>query len=312
MLLQPKTEKKNRFKTLILENCLLFGQHPKFTNKKITKYLFGTRKEFELFRVRELEHILLKIYPFVYTLLKNAQKILKFDRHKWQKDKRKPLKLLRIAKRTLPNLHFLFATNTDLYHNITKSAAAFCQMTSYNNNNNSLQNINDTFVSKKNTKTKKLDRQTASLMETFTKKYLKTKLTNSSIKQRYAVKKPTLVIIPDVNKSMNLIKEMHSLGIPILGLIDSSVDYPIDYPVFGNANSIHVVHFFCHLLAQLILKAVNQTQGVNVLPNFFIKTKENTKNMPTIKKEKYRFYNASSKYPMAQPKPLVYNPKEET
>jgi hypothetical protein len=127
MQFQLKIEKKNRLKTLILENCLIFGQHPKFTNKKITKYLLGTRRELEVFRVQELEHILLKIYPFIQTLFKNVQKKLKFNRHQWQKEK-KLLKPMRTAKKTVTDFHLLFVTTSDLYRNITASAAAFCQI----------------------------------------------------------------------------------------------------------------------------------------------------------------------------------------
>ena len=57
MPFQEQIEKKNRFKTLILENCLLFGQHPKFTNKGTDKAKYKPGQKV-MFRVVHLDSVL--------------------------------------------------------------------------------------------------------------------------------------------------------------------------------------------------------------------------------------------------------------
>jgi ribosomal protein S2 len=300
MFLQGQIEKKNRFKTLILENCLIFGQHPKFTNKKTVKYLLGTRKELEVFKIKELEHILLKIYPLIYTLFKSVRKSLKFEPQpfKWQPfKKRKPKKTLRPEKQTVPNFPLLFATTTDAYSNIIKSAAASCQMFTYHNNIRSLQNISSTpFQQEVTKKTNKIQSEFFSKRLFLKKNYTENNINEITQRANQAYKKPSLIVIPDVEKSRNLIKGIHHIGVPIIGLVNSHTTYSIDYPLFGNANSIHVVHFFCHLLAKLVLKATNNTQRLQVLPTFFNKTKDNIKISPKQRQKKYHFYGASCKY----------------
>jgi ribosomal protein S2 len=63
--------KYNKIKNKILVNCLKLGKNPKFTNKKLTKYIYGTRNNVELFNVTELQYIMYRIYPFIKTLFKN-------------------------------------------------------------------------------------------------------------------------------------------------------------------------------------------------------------------------------------------------
>jgi ribosomal protein S2 len=55
-----------------------------------------------------------------------------------------------------------------------------------------------------------------------------------------------------------ILRETFGLRIPIIGLINSGCSTEITYPIFGNANSLHVVHFFCHFIAVLIAKEVAQ------------------------------------------------------
>src|ERR1700744_4676390 len=61
----------NKIKNKILVNCLKLGKNPKFTNKKLTQYIYGTRNNVELFNVTELQYIMYRIYPFIKTLFKN-------------------------------------------------------------------------------------------------------------------------------------------------------------------------------------------------------------------------------------------------
>ena len=57
-----------------MENCLTFGNDPKFTNQKITRYLIGTRAPIEIFKMYELRYLLLKTYPLIHNLFYNARR----------------------------------------------------------------------------------------------------------------------------------------------------------------------------------------------------------------------------------------------
>lgn len=55
-------------KQLIFENCLRFGRDPKFNNRKINHYIFGTREKLDIFKLYELRYLLLKVYPLIHNL----------------------------------------------------------------------------------------------------------------------------------------------------------------------------------------------------------------------------------------------------
>jgi len=130
-------KKKYLFQKLILDNCLTFGQHPRFTSKKINKYLLGTRGTLEIFKLYELRYLLLRIYPLLHTLFYNtrAKGQLVFKKSKKQEPKALPLKN-KFAKKE-PFFAFkqknlvpqvLFATTNPLFANIIYEAAKVCNM----------------------------------------------------------------------------------------------------------------------------------------------------------------------------------------
>lgn len=88
MFVWPLGNKKERLKNKILENVLRLGKNPRFTNKKLTQYLYGTKNNIELFQLSELQYILLRIYPFVKSLFKNYR-INYIRLKKWLKKKMK-------------------------------------------------------------------------------------------------------------------------------------------------------------------------------------------------------------------------------
>jgi ribosomal protein S2 len=69
-------------------------------------------------------------------------------------------------------------------------------------------------------------------------------------------KQPALIIIPDIIKSAMIVQESQKVGIPIIGLINSTTLLTVDYPLITNNDSIHLVHFFCFFLSNLIAKHV--------------------------------------------------------
>lgn len=51
-----------------------------------------------------------------------------------------------------------------------------------------------------------------------------------------------------------IIKETNTAGIPVLGLVSSTCNTEIAYPIFAKDSSQNSVFFFCHFLSALILK----------------------------------------------------------
>lgn len=130
-----------------MDNCLTFGQNPKLTNKKFTKYIFGTRGSLEVFNFYELRHLLLKVYPLIQSLFyktrRNHDPMDKFipskKKEKKKKDlylKKNPYTIHRIKKDrfSVTEIHkiippqILFASITPIFASILESAATTCQM----------------------------------------------------------------------------------------------------------------------------------------------------------------------------------------
>ena len=74
-------------------------------------------------------------------------------------------------------------------------------------------------------------------------------------KRKYQLgRKPSLIIVPDVSNNEMIIKETIPFGIPVLGLVNSTCENEIAYPIFANDFSVYSIHFFCHFLSSLITK----------------------------------------------------------
>jgi len=147
-----KTNSNNKIlNNLILDNCLSFGRSPKFNNKKITHYIYGTRQKIDIFSLYEMRYLLLKVYPLIHNLfLQERTKIKKkkklflnkkfnfkenfqklppqfWDLPSFQHVKNKYNKSLKTTIRPLlPKI--LFATTSSIYSKIVASAAAKCHM----------------------------------------------------------------------------------------------------------------------------------------------------------------------------------------
>jgi ribosomal protein S2 len=82
-----------------------------------------------------------------------------------------------------------------------------------------------------------------------------------------------MVVIPDIHNNDMILRETNPLNIPVIGLVNSSCATQVTYPIFGNANSVEIVHFFCHFLAVLIAKEVIQQDYKNKSHRIFAKTR---------------------------------------
>lgn len=304
MILISTLKKNQLFKNLILENSLRLGKNPKFTNKKLTQYLHGTKNNLEIFRVSELQYILLRIYPFVRSLFRN-HRINYITLKKWLKKRSKvPTWAIKsISKETTPShLHYhrnniqkkywrdakytnsflkippvqiLFATTTFAYANIITSAARMCHMPFHKGRwlSGSIT-ARASYVTDIEFWRPLLNSNIRSVIKHFKKKYFITKEQLSHMQglkiQWKETRQPSLIIIPDVAKSLMIVEESKKVGLPVLGLINSDQICLIDYPLIGNSDSIYLVHFFCHFLSIMISKQIinrRHTWTKNVIKN---------------------------------------------
>jgi ribosomal protein S2 len=269
---------------LVVDNCLTFGQNPKLTNKKFTKYIFGTRGSLEVFNFYELRHLLLKVYPLIQSLFyktrRNHDPMDKFipskKKEKKKKDlylKKNPYTIHRIKKDrfSVTEIHkiippqILFASITPIFASILESAATTCQMPWHQNR--WLSGAITAAISYLTDKQKWnfcFDPSHSKASIEFTQKYSFNKENIESIKEKtrfHALSRwPSLVIIPDVANNPMIVSEAKKIGVPVMGLVNSACQLDIDYPIFAQDTSIHTVHFFCHFVAALIAKEMIQIQ----------------------------------------------------
>lgn len=301
---QTKKNTNLMWQTLILQNCWPLSQPVKFSSKKITQHLLGSRTSMNVFKYDHLRHLLLKMSPLIRTLfhghLKLQNKIGRYTYYvpptpprdpsklaEWQK-RMKDLNLTKFKKKrhyykTIEKakpIKILFATTTPIYSEIIESAAELCNMPFHTNrwlcgsltaNARYLKEI----IQPENSNVEP-DNVTKVHFQFF-KKYQKNK---EVPEKRYAwhqlqkkSKRPTIVIIPDIHNNDMILRETHPLNIPVIGLVNSSCATEITYPIFGNANSVEIVHFFCHFLAVLIAKEVIQQDYKNKSHRIFAKSR---------------------------------------
>jgi ribosomal protein S2 len=284
------TVRKNHWKKiidkLVMENCLILGHHPKLTNKKFIKYIFGTRHSLEIFKLYELRYLLLKIYPVIYSLFnpvrflqdneisgiksknvileaskkKKKDLYLKVKKHVNYRTKYNYFNLIDPEKNTPPQI--LFASVTPEYAHILEAAAKVCQMPWHDNrwlSGSITAAVSYLYEEEEwnfdvNTQIQNLVRNKySSNKENFEQ-------TKEKARFNAASRWPSLIIIPDVINNSMIIKETKKVGMPVIGLVNSACTFVIDYPIFTQDTSIYNVHFFCHFIAALIAKEMVQIQ----------------------------------------------------
>jgi len=280
--------KQHKIKNKILVNCLKLGKNPKFTNKKLTQYIYGTRNNIDLFNITELQSILWRIYPFIKTLFRNYQlNYLTFKGRTQTKNidffSKKKTFIKSNSNKTLlfwpqnkytnffvkiPPIQILFATTTPTYITIIKSAAKRAQMPFHAGKwlPGSIT-VRSADVSDIQTWRPLINKNIKKFTYFFQNKHDK----NLELLYRQPInnlwkenKFVSLIIIPDISKSYMIIKESRILAIPVVGITNSDELDFIDYPLLGNSTSIFLVNFFCQFLANLISK-----QTINKRHNWF-------------------------------------------
>jgi hypothetical protein len=143
------------FECLIFGNCFRLGQNPRFTNKRLTKYLYCCRRDIAVFKTGELNYMILRIYPFIKTLFTNHRANLHSPRRLGSKipnlggynleksrenDQARSIvekyswpyhrRLDSLAARVSP-WRVLFVTSDINYACVVESAAILCQMFTY-------------------------------------------------------------------------------------------------------------------------------------------------------------------------------------
>lgn len=291
------------WRTLILHNCLPISGQAKFTSKNVTQYLLGSRNDFDLFKFNEIKHLLLKFTPLLETLFQ-SKLILKnkFGGHIKKfivklKPPRDPAKLdewkirtkgLKIQKtnsfyyyKTLEKnqpIKILFATINPLYSNLIESSATLCNMPFHKNRwLCGYLSANSNYLKKDSDKKKGQDKNNESIQYYFQNAFYENK---ESIEKRYEwhnlykiSNRPTLLIVPDIQNNPMILREVPSKNIPVIGLVNSDCSTKIAYPIFGNADSIQIVHFFCNFLAVLIAKTFVQQEYKQTSHRLFTRTR---------------------------------------
>lgn len=291
MLKHSKNTSNNKIiEKLVLDNCLTFGRHPKLTHSKITKYVFGTRHAIDIFKLYELRYLLLKIYPLIHNLFfqnrlnmeikptykMETSELYKMPRkanvghtqqsaNKYNKTP-KPRKANVVVSTPKPMLpRILFATTTPSYANIVHSAAKICQMP-FHQNRWLCGSITaaSSYVTDIQQWSFLTDKTTKEIQSFFGQTYYKNKVNVEQRKNKVLnsqkSRRPSLIVIPDISNNPMIIEETNMSGIPVIGLVNSDCKLDITYPIFGNDQSIHSVHFFCHFLATLIAKEIVKNQ----------------------------------------------------
>lgn len=283
---------KEKILNKILINTLKLSRKSKFTNKTLTQFLYGTRNGINIFQMSELQYSLLRLYPLIQSLFNNFQSNAIFRKREEKKIYSKSFPSFFKNKKTnnynwdwrwnkstnciisKPKIQILFVTTTTKYEQIIQSAAQLCQMPFHIGNWKTGTMTARAFYIKDPTTWCFLTTDKTECLPRYFKKKYNSKQTrrNFFLYQKLAWKnytQPSLIIIPDISTNRSVIKESKNLGIPIIGIINSDDAITIDYPFFSNSNAISVVYFFCHFLANLISKQLNNRQD----PNFDINLK---------------------------------------
>jgi len=280
---------------LVLENCLVFGQHSQFTSKNITKYLLGTRGTIEIFKLYELRYLLLRIYPLIHTLFYNPRVNLKLSVKKLKPPEKEVIstetkistrtKFLKkktsfIVKHKSLTPQILFATITPAFAGIISQAAKICNMPyhqkrwlngsitaalSYTFDTNLWSNIDD-YTQEENIYFSR--KQWGRNKENWTKSKEKARYFNHS-------RWPSLVIIPDIANNIMILSEIKKIGLPVIGLVNSHCPFEIEYPIFAQDQNLSSVHFFCYFLATLVAKEAVYAQHKRHIKSRFVRVKQN-------------------------------------
>lgn len=276
-----KTNKNRIIEKLVLDNCFLLGQTSKLTNKNFTRCLLGTRDTFEIFKLYEIRHLLLRTYPLIYSLFSKDRSL--YGRMLWRRyprviKKRKLEEYQKInpnwdgkirfypfrARKNIPP-KILFASTTTQYAHILEEAALRCQMPWQAGEwlNGSITAMVSPFENKmqwnsffgpQHLQVEKNYRQTLGKNKEDIE-YTQEK--KNIYEESY---RPTLILIPDVKNNSKILGEIKEAGVPILGLVSSDCQLQIDYPIFAQDMSVSLVHFFCHFMATLIAKEMAKIQ----------------------------------------------------
>lgn len=298
--------KLNKFKKiinqLIFENCLTFGNDPKRTSKRVTRYLLGTRGTTEIFKLYELRSLLLRVYPLIHNLFYNPRLSSDIETETFNVPNLSPIRkqqlktvasiaqpkpwtktisFWRERAKTLPP-QILFATVTPDFADIIQSAAQICNMPFHKNRwwNGSITAAasypNDSLI------WNCLHDLTQSQIDYYFQRRWGTNKENpekTKDKIRYYGRSrwPSLLIVPDISNNTMILKEAKKRGLPIIGLVNSDCTLEIDYPIFAQDQTAESIYFFCHFLAALIAKEVVYIQHKRYTLQQFTSKKANKK-----------------------------------
>lgn len=227
----------------LLEAGVHYGHHPRRWNPKMAPYLFGVRNGVHIINLEQT-------VPMLYQAMQ-------------------------VARDTVAQGgRVLFVGTKRQASDIVADAARRCGQYYVNHRWLGGMMTNWKTVSKSIKSLREYEELFEKESEGFTKKELlhHTRAQDKLVRNIGGIKEmggvPNLLFVIDTNKEDTAVKEAVTLGIPVIGIIDSncSPDH-ITYPVPGNDDAIRAIQLYCDLIAGAILDGLqNQliAAGVDV------------------------------------------------
>lgn len=218
----------------MLDAGVHFGHHPRRWNPKMAQYLFGVRNNVHIIDLNQTYPMMYQAMAAVFEVVKNGGRVL-------------------------------FVGTKPQASRIIKDAADRCGQYYVNHRWLGGMMTNWQTVSKSIQRLRGYERTLESGTAGMTKKEI-LKLTRDQEKLERAIGGikemggvPNLLVVIDTNKEDTAIKEANTLGIPVVGILDSNSNPDgIDYPVPGNDDAIRSIEFYCDILSRTVLEAIQE------------------------------------------------------
>lgn len=245
-----------------------FGHHPRRWNPKMSPYLFGVRNNIHIINLE-------KTFPMLRQGLQAIHEVI------------------------LSGGRILFAGTKRQASDIVAESAKRCgqyyvnhrwlggMMTNWKTIHHSIHRLKELeeFLQQQNL------RMTKKELLQLTRQREKLELSLGGIKDMAGL--PDIIFVLDAIKERIAIQEANKLGIPVVAIIDSNSDPEgIDYPIPGNDDAIRSIEFYCRLVSNTVLDALQgqlRAAGVDVGASAEIteKMEETLEEAPELSEEQH-------------------------
>jgi len=221
----------------LLEAGIHFGHKFNRWNPKMAPYIYGTQSDIHIIDLRQTMFLMNKACKTIYNVVKNNGKVL-FVGTKIQAG---PL-IKEYAEKCgqfYINARWLGGTLTN-WTTIAKSIKELDEIEKFLQDEEKLSSYTKKELLQKTREQDKLIRGLGGI--------------------RKMVDKPDLLIVIDTNKEHLAIKEATTLGIPIIGVVDSNSNPDfITYPIPGNDDAIRAIRLYCEVFSKAVLVGIEDS-----------------------------------------------------